>query len=146
MPFVTNVTLLLLTTITIEVVGFTFNNFLCILKHVIFMSLCTEVHIIMYYNYVCTHRNLYYVLFVHCLQVITKKPYSMIVLYSRDHKRVGVAHKIISPIKQPQFPLTTMRQYWLSKTKPKKAFRSTRNVFNKLLRDFKNNLFKGIFY
>ena len=52
---------------------------------------------------------------------------------SRDHKRVGVAQEIISPKKQSQFSLMTMRQYWLGKTKPKQAFRSTRNTFNKLL-------------
>ena len=64
--------------------------------------------------------------------------YSTVVLYSRDHKGVGVAHKIISPENQPQFSQTT-EQYWLGKTKPKKAFRSTRNAFNKLLRNFKKN-------
>ena len=42
--------------------------------------------------------------------------YSMIVVYSRDHKGVGMAHEIISPKNQPQF------QYWLGKTKPKQAF------------------------
>ena len=57
-----------------------------------------------------------------------------------------MAHGLISPKKQPQFPLTTIRQYWLGETKPKQAFRSTRNAFNKLLRNFKNNLFNGIFY
>ena len=69
--------------------------------------------------------------------------YTTIVVYSRDYKGVGVAHKIISPKKQPQFPLMTIRQYWLGETKPKQAFRLT---FNKLLRNFKNNLFNGIFY
>ena len=59
--------------------------------------------------------------------------YSMIVLYSKDHKGVGMAHVKTSPKSQPQFSLTTMRQYWLGKTKPKQAFRSTRNAFNKLL-------------
>ena len=62
--------------------------------------------------------------------------YTRIVVYSRDHKGVGVAHKIKLPKKQPQFSLTTMRQYWLGKTKPKQAFRSTRNTFNKLLWNF----------
>ena len=57
-------------------------------------------------------------------------------LYSRDHKGVGMAHEIIPPKKQPQFPLTMMRQYWLGKTKPKQAFRLTRNAFSKLLQDF----------
>ena len=37
-----------------------------------------------------------------------------------------MAHEIILPKKQPQFPLMTMRQYWLGETKPKQAFRSTR--------------------
>ena len=62
--------------------------------------------------------------------------FSTIVLYSRNHKRVGVAHEIISPKNQPQFSQMTMRQYWLGKTKPKQAFRSTRKTFNKLLRIF----------
>ena len=56
-----------------------------------------------------------------------------------DHKGVGVAHEIISPKKQPQFPLTTMRQYWLGNTKLKQTFRLTRNAFNKLLRNLKKN-------
>ena len=34
-----------------------------------------------------------------------------------------MAHEITSPKNQPQFSLTTMRQYWLDKTKPKQAFR-----------------------
>ena len=45
--------------------------------------------------------------------------YSTIVLYNRDHKGVGMAHA------QPQFSVTTMRQYWLGKTKPKQVFRLT---------------------
>ena len=48
-------------------------------------------------------------------------------------KGVGMAHEIISPKKQPQFPLTMMRQHWLGKTKPKQAFKLTRNAFKKLL-------------
>ena len=57
----------------------------------------------------------------------------MIVLYSRDHKGLGMAHEKASPENQPQFSLTMTRQYWLGKTKPKQAFRLTRNAFNKLL-------------
>ena len=72
--------------------------------------------------------------------------YSTIVLYSRDHKGVDIAHEIISPENQPQFSQTMMKQYWLGKTKPKKTFRSTRNAFNKLLRNFTIFLFNGIFY
>ena len=34
--------------------------------------------------------------------------YSTTVLYSRDHKGVGMAHEIISPKKQPQFSLMMM--------------------------------------
>ena len=43
--------------------------------------------------------------------------YSVIVLYSRDHKGVGVAHKIASAKNQPQFSQTTIRQYWLGLNK-----------------------------
>ena len=46
----------------------------------------------------------------------------IIVLYSRDHKGVGMAHKKHHPKSQPQLSLTTMKQYWLGKTKPKQAF------------------------
>ena len=42
---------------------------------------------------------------------------TVIILYSKDHKGVGMAHEI----NQPQFAQTTMRQYWLGKTKPKQA-------------------------
>ena len=57
-----------------------------------------------------------------------------------------MAHEIKSPKNQPQFSLTTMRQYWRGKTKPKQAFRSTQNAFNKLVRNFKFFLFDRIFY
>jgi len=70
----------------------------------------------------------------------------IIVLYSRDHQGLGVAQEEISPKNQPHFSHTTMWQYWLGKTKPKKVFRSTQNAFNKLLKNFKNFLFNGIFY
>ena len=58
--------------------------------------------------------------------------YSAMLLYSRNHKGVGVTHEIISPIKQPQFPLTTMRQYRLGKTKPKRTscYRIKKYIFN----------------
>ena len=70
---------------------------------------------------------------IHCLtshKIImlsysTVVSYSTIVLYSRDHKGVGVAHRITSLKHQPQFSLTMMRQYWLGKTNPKQVFRST---------------------
>ena len=52
----------------------------------------------------------------------------MVVLYSKDHKGLGVAHEKTSPKNQLHVSLTTMRQYWLGKTKPKQAFRLTRNV------------------
>ena len=47
-----------------------------------------------------------------------------------------MAHKITSPKNQPQFSLTTMRQYWLGKTKHKQAFRSTRNTFQQVATEF----------
>ena len=72
--------------------------------------------------------------------------YSTIVLYSRDHKGVSLAHEITSPKSQPQFSLMMMRQYWLDKTEPKQAFRLTQNAFKKLLQNFKKKLFNRIFY
>ena len=48
-----------------------------------------------------------------------------------------MVHEITSSKIQPQFSLMMMRQYLLGKTKSKKAFRSTRNAFNKLLQNFK---------
>ena len=62
--------------------------------------------------------------------------YTMIVVYSRDHKGVGVAHEVISSKKQPQFPLTTIRQYWLGKTKPKQAFRFDLKCFQQVATKF----------
>jgi len=59
------------------------------------------------------------------------------VVHSRDDQEVGVAHKVKSPKNQPEFSQMTMGQYWLGKTKPQKAFRSTRNAFKKLLWNFK---------
>jgi len=59
---------------------------------------------------------------------------------SRDDQEVGVAHEVKSPENQPQFSQMRMGQYWLSKTKPKQAFRSTRNAFKKLPRNFKKKL------
>jgi len=42
------------------------------------------------------------------------------VVHSRDDQEVGVAHAVKSPKNQPQFSQTTMGQYWLGETKPKK--------------------------
>jgi len=67
------------------------------------------------------------------------------VVHSRDDQEVGVAHKVKLAENQPQFSQTTIEQYWLGKTKPKQAFRSTRNAFKKLPRDFKNISLNGIF-
>ena len=39
--------------------------------------------------------------------------FTTLVVYSRDHEGVGMAHEIPSPKKQPQFSQTMMRQYWL---------------------------------
>ena len=38
---------------------------------------------------------------------------SMIVLYSRDHKGMGMAHKKTSPKNLFHLSLTMMKQYWL---------------------------------
>ena len=45
--------------------------------------------------------------------LIVYASYSVIVLYSRDHKGLGMAHEKTSPKKHPYFSLTTMKQYWL---------------------------------
>jgi len=58
--------------------------------------------------------------------------YTTTVAHIRDNEGVGMTHKITSPIKQPQFSQTTMRQYWLGKPKPKQPFSLTQNVFKKL--------------
>jgi len=47
------------------------------------------------------------------------------VVHSKDNKEVDVAHEVKSPENQPQFSQMTMGQYWLGKTMPKQAFRST---------------------
>ena len=59
----------------------------------------------------------------------------MIVVHSRDDEEVGMAHEVKSLKNQLQFSQTTMGQYWLGKTKPKQAFRLTRNAFKKLQRN-----------
>jgi len=55
------------------------------------------------------------------------------VLYSREHKRLTMAYKLIS--------LKNL-QYWLEVElhKPKQAFRLTQNAFNELLWNFKQKL------
>jgi len=58
------------------------------------------------------------------------------VVYSKDEQEVDMAHEVKSPENQPQFSQTTMGQYWLGKTKPKQAFRSTRNVFKSCHKNF----------
>ena len=40
----------------------------------------------------------------------------------------------------------TMRQYWLGKTKPKQAFRSTRNAFSKAATEFFLNIYLMEFF
>ena len=52
-----------------------------------------------------------------------------------------MAHKLISPKNQPQFFRTTIRQYWLGKTKPKEVFPKH---FQQVATEF--FLFNGIFY
>ena len=52
------------------------------------------------------------------------------VVHSRDDEEVGVAHKA------PKTSLNFPRQQWAGKTKPKQAFRWTRNAFKKLSQNF----------
>jgi len=67
------------------------------------------------------------------------------VVHSRNDEEVGMAHEVKSPENQPKFSQTMMGQYWLGKTKPKQAFRWTRNYFKNLPWNSKK-LFNGIFY
>ena len=59
-------------------------------------------------------------------------------VHSRDDEEVGMGHKVKSPENHPQISQMAMGQYWLGKTKPKNAFRSTRNAFKKLSWNLKN--------
>ena len=66
--------------------------------------------------------------------------WTTIVVDSRDDQEVGIgiAHEVKSPENQPQISHIAMGQYWLGKTKLKKAFRSTRNTyFQKVAMEFK---------
>ena len=58
---------------------------------------------------------------------------------SRDDEGVGVAHKVWSPINQPQFPQMMMGQV---KTSLNEAFRSTWNAAT----EFKKKFINGVFY
>jgi len=62
-----------------------------------------------------------------------------LLIHSRDDKGVGVTHEIKPPKHQPQISQKMIGQYWLDKTKPKQAFRLTRNSFKKLPQNFKKN-------
>ena len=53
-----------------------------------------------------------------------------------NHKGVGMAHEITSPKKPASIFPDDDEAYWLGKTKPKQAFRLTRNTFNNLLQNF----------
>ena len=48
---------------------------------------------------------------------------------SRDDEEIGVAHKVKSPVNQPQISQVTMGQYWLGKTKPKTSFQVNPKCF-----------------
>ena len=63
--------------------------------------------------------------------------WTTIVVHSRDDKELGEAHEVKSPENQPQISQIAMEQYWLGKTKPKKAFRLTRNAFKKVPQNVK---------
>jgi len=62
------------------------------------------------------------------------------VVHSRGDEEVGVAHKVKLPENQPHIFQMAMGQYWLGKTKPKRAFRSTRNAFKKLPQNLKKKI------
>ena len=84
------------------------------------MHIDVNLDIKMYLQYVVVHKMSFVNKFT-----LGSLSYSTIIVYNRDHKGVGMAHEITSPKHQPQFSLTMMRKYWLGKTKPQQAFRST---------------------
>ena len=57
-------------------------------------------------------------------------------VHSWDDQEVGMAHEVKSPENQAQLSQTMMGQYWLGKKKPKQAFRSTQNCFQKVATEF----------
>ena len=59
-------------------------------------------------------------------------------VHSKDHKGLGLAHKITLPKNQPLFSQMTMGQYWL-------AFRLTPNAFIKLLWNFIKKLNRNFY-
>ena len=48
-----------------------------------------------------------------------------------------MAHKKTSPKNQPQFSLSTMRQYWLGKTKAQTSFQIDLKSFHQVATKFK---------
>jgi len=62
------------------------------------------------------------------------------VVHSRDDQEVDVAHEVKSPENHPHFSQAMIEYYWVGKTKPKQAFRSTQNALKKLPRNLKKKL------
>jgi len=72
--------------------------------------------------------------------------WTTLVVHSRDIEDCGGAPRRKSTLKPANFPYITIWQHWLGNTKPKKTLRLILNPFKKLLQNFKNFLFNGIFY
>jgi len=72
--------------------------------------------------------------------------YSMVVLYIWIIIRFWVSCLKILPTNQPNINFVTTWQHWLGIAKPKNVFRSTLNLFIKLLWNFKNFVFNRFFY
>jgi len=61
--------------------------------------------------------------------------YSTIVLYSRDHQGLGMAHKNITQ-KLASLLSQMMWQHWLGKTKPKKSLQIDPKRFQQVATEF----------
>jgi len=72
--------------------------------------------------------------------------WTTLVVHSRDVEDCGGAPRRKSTLKPTNFSYITIWQHWLGNTKHIKAFRLILNPFKKLLQNFKNFLFNGIFY
>ena len=89
------------------------------------------------------HNNKTITIVIFLLYVCFIISWTTIVVHSWDNQGVGVAHEIQPSKNWHQFSQTMIGQYWLDKSKPKQAFRSTWNSFKKLLQSL-NFLFNRI--
>ena len=119
--------------------------YVCVCVCIVGFTVMRYAFYVVYCNFAHTpgfHRSNYLYSYV----LVSILSYSTTVLYSRDHKGVGMAHKITSPKNQPKFSLTTMRQYWLCKLSLNKLSDQPKILSTSCYRILKRNLLNGIFY